>query len=104
MKSFIVGWTLMLSSAAIMACDLTAARKVRFMIEEMASVREKDDKVFVYWRADWDSANRSQREGLLRAFADADSCWNARSRDISFFRNAKLVGRATPKGGVRLLD
>lgn len=43
-----------------------------------------------------------QRLELLRAFAEGDGCLTGKTREISFYRLGKLVGRASPWSGVQL--
>jgi len=104
MRHLVIALMCVLNVPMAAACDLEAARRVRLMFTEMASVRHEGDKLKVYWRDDWDAANRTQRERLIRTFADADACLNARPREITFYRHTRVVGRATPGGGVRLTD
>ncbi len=86
------------------ACDQAAARKVQTMLHDMATWYEKDGKVTFKWGSDWDHAAPHERLGLIRTFADSDTCLTGRPREIGFFRMGKLVGKASPTTGIRLVE
>lgn len=87
-----------------MACDTQASTRLQMMLSEMSTIRREGDKLHVYWRDDWKIASRTVKEQFVRGFADSDACLNARSRDITFYYRNKVVARATPGGGIRLID
>ncbi|MCC8997420.1 MAG: hypothetical protein LM517_10335 [Nitrosomonas sp.] len=91
-------------STSAFACDQAAARKVQTMLHDMATWYEKDGKITFKWGSDWDHAAPHERLGLIRGFADSDACLTGRPREISFFRMGKLVGKASPTTGIRLVD
>jgi hypothetical protein len=86
------------------ACDKEAARKVQAMLKNMATWYEKDNEVAFKWGNDWDHATPDQRLGLIRTFADSDACLTGKAREIKFYRKGKLVGKASPTWGIKLLD
>lgn len=92
------------SQTAAFACDRAASQRVQSMLREMASWSEKNGKVRFEWSSDWDSADRAQRRGLITTFADSDACLTGRAREIEFYRNGKLVGRASPTNGISLTN
>jgi len=42
--------------------------------------------------------------GLIKTFADSDACLNGSAREIKYYRKGKLVGKASPTTGIKLLD
>ena len=91
-------------STSALACDKAAARKVQSMLREMASWSEKEDRITFRWGSDWDQTASHQRLGLVRAFADSDACLTGRAREVNFYRMGKLVGKASPTTGIRLVE
>lgn len=74
------------------------------MLHEMATWYEKDGRLTFKWGSDWDQAAPHERLGLIRTFADSDACLTGSPREINFFRMGKLVGKASPKTGIQLVD
>ncbi len=88
-----------------MACDKVDAAKVQFVLSEIGTEwSETDGRVTLHWGRAWDGAPRAQRLALLHAFAEGDGCLTGQSREISFYRNGKLVGQASPASGVVLIS
>jgi hypothetical protein len=88
----------------VFACDKQSARNVQAMIGAMGSWSEANDSIIFNWGSDWDQASSSQRLGLIRTFADSDVCLTGKVREIKYYRNGKLVGKASPVFGIELLD
>ncbi|OGQ92811.1 MAG: hypothetical protein A2464_05940 [Deltaproteobacteria bacterium RIFOXYC2_FULL_48_10] len=88
----------------VYACDKQSARNVQAMIGEMGSWSEANDSITFNWGGDWDQASSSQRLGLMRTFADSDACLTGKAREIKYYRNGRLVGKASPISGIELLD
>ena len=74
------------------------------MLRDMATWHEKDGKITFKWGSDWDHAAPHERLGLIRSFADSDACLSGSAREINFYRTGKLVGKASPTSGIRLID
>jgi len=89
---------------SLYACDKQSARNVQAMVREMGSWSEANDSIVFNWGSDWDQASSSQRLGLIRTFADSDACLTGKAREIKYYRNGKLVGKASPVFGIELLD
>lgn len=93
----------LLGACPAQACDRAAAGRAQLLFTELAVWLEKGEVVIVKWGPDWDMYDDAQRLKILTAFADIDACLNYDARDIHFYRYGKLVGKATPNGGIRLL-
>ena len=89
--------------APAMACDSTASQKVQAMLREMGTWYEKGGVITFKWGSDWDQAAPHERNGLIRAFADSEACLSGRAKEINYYRNGKLVGKASPTSGIRLV-
>lgn len=75
------------------------------MLSEMgAEWSDRDGGVKLDWGWEWDGAASPQRLRLLQAFAEGDACLTGQTREISFYRKGKLVGRASPAFGIQLLN
>jgi hypothetical protein len=103
MKAFLAAVIFFFVSPLAQSCDRDASTKVQGMLRQMASWSEKSGKVRFDWGSDWDSADRKQRLGLITAFADSDAFLNGKAREIEFYRNGKLVGKASPSAGISLV-
>lgn len=91
-------------AAPVLACDKVDAANVQAAFSEMgAQWTERAGGLNLEWGREWDGTAAAQRLGLLRAFAEGDACLAGRPREISFYRQGKLVGRAGP-AGIQLLD
>jgi hypothetical protein len=104
MKSLTVLAIVLFLSTSAAACDQSAARRVQSMLRDMATWYEKDGKITFKWGADWDQAAPHERLGLITTFADSDACLSGRAREINFYRVGKLVGKASPTSGIRVID
>jgi len=104
MKTLVALAAALFFSTSAIACDKEAAIKVQSMLRDMATWQEKDGKTSFKWGSDWDHASQQQRLGLIRTFADSDACLTGRPREINFYRKGKLVGKASPTSGIRLVD
>ena len=104
MKILVVFACALLFSTSAFACDRAAAQKVQGMLHEMATWYEKDGKITFKWGSDWDHAAPNQRLNLIRTFADSDACLSGSAREVNFYRMGKLVGKASPTSGIRLVD
>ena len=104
MKTIVALMVALLFSTSTIACDQAAARKVQSMLGEMGTWNEKNEKITFKWASDWDHLERHQRLGLIRTFADSDACLTGRPREINFYRMGKLVGKASPTSGIRLIN
>jgi hypothetical protein len=92
-------------STSAIACDKVDAAKVQFMLSEMgAEWSDRDGRIKLDWGWEWDGAPSPQRLRLLQAFAEGDACLTGQTREISFYRKGKLVGRASPAFGIQLLN
>jgi len=89
-------------SSGAFACDKEGARKVQTMLKDMATWYERDGRITFKWGNDWDHATPEERLGLIRAFADTDTCLAGKAREIKFYRKGKLVGEASPTWGIKL--
>jgi len=90
-------------STSALGCDRAASQKVQGMLREMATWQEKDGVITFKWGSDWDHAAPHERLGLVRSFADSDACLMGRAREINFYRVGKLVAKASPTSGIRLI-
>lgn len=104
MKTLIALTFTLLFSVSAIACDQAAASSVQSMLRDMATWYEKDGKITFKWGSDWDQAAPHERLGLIRSFADSDACLTGRPREINFYRKGKLVGKASPSSGIRLVE
>lgn len=85
------------------ACDRAAAQQVQQTLRQMATWHERDGVITFEWGRDWDTVDAQKRESLIRAFADSEACLTGRAKEIDYYRNGKLVGRASPVYGIRLM-
>ena len=101
----VCAWLLALSCAApVLACDKVDAANVQAALSEMGTQwSERAGVVNLEWGREWDGTAAAQRLALLRAFAEGDACLAGRPREISFYRQGKLVGRSGA-AGIQLLD
>ena len=102
--SLLFFFTLVMSSAAYPACNVSSARDVQRMLSSMGSWRELDGTIIFKWGAEWDDLATPERLNMITTFADSDACLQGRPRRIDFYRKGKLVGRASPDSGIRLTD
>lgn len=86
-----------------LACDRSAAMTVQSNLRGLATITERNDRVRYAWHPFWDNENNDRRLRILYAAADADACLTGRARELRFYSNGRLVGIATPNGGVRLV-
>lgn len=94
-----------LCATQALACDKADAARVQAALSEMgAQWSERDGGVRLEWGWEWDGTAPSQRLGLMKAFTEGEACLAGRPREIAFYRQGKLVGRASPALGVQLLD
>ena len=99
----IVGLIAVLSIANVAAaCDRDAAHKVQDALRGLAQIKEQGDRVSYTWGPAWDNWTDERRLRMTRAAADADACLTSTARDIRFYANGRLVGVASPSGGIRL--
>lgn len=91
-------------AAPALACDKVDAARMQAALSEMGTQwSEQAGVVNLEWGREWDGTAAAQRLGLLRAFAEGDSCLAGRAREIAFYRQGKLVGRSGI-AGIQLLD
>jgi hypothetical protein len=87
-----------------MACDKVDAANVQVALADTGTQwSERGGEVSLDWGRVWDGTAARQRLGLLKAFAEGDVCLTGRAREISFYHQGRLVGRASP-AGIQLLD
>ncbi len=101
---FVLAVVVVTISFPVFGCDQGASRKVQGMMRDMGSWQEKSGVITFKWKADWDQLSPDERLGLIRGFADSDACLTGRPREISFYRMGKLVGKASPAAGIRLIQ
>ncbi len=93
-----------LFSSQAFACDAEGAVKLERMYREMGTWYEKAGVVTFKWAADWDEATPKERLGLISGFANTDACLTGKARPIEFYRKGKLVGKASPTWGIKLVE
>jgi len=103
MKTLVVLTFTLLFSASAIACDRAAAQRVQELLREIAAWQEKAGVSTFQLGSVWDEAAPHERLGLVRSFADSDACLMGRAREISFYRVGKLVAKALPTSGIRLI-
>ena len=86
------------------ACDFKAASNVIIAAKKMGTFDDQSDRLIVKWGPDWAHANRDQKIGLIHSVADADACLMGQARPIFFYYYNKLVGKADPTFGIKLLE
>lgn len=69
----------------------------------MASVSEKNGKVYSAWNDNWHAATLPQKEGMIAAIANSDACLTGGTRYIFIHYNGELVARADPIKGIEVL-
>ncbi len=84
------------------ACDRSAAGVVQSNLRGLAQVSEAQGRLAVNWGPVWDTQSDEGRLRLIRTAANADACLAGVAREIRFYANGRMVGVASPKGGVRL--
>ena len=104
LTKFIVALVLALViSTPALGCDRAASQKVQRLMHEMATWYDKDGVTTFKWGADWDDYAPHERLDMVTVFADADACLTGRAREINFYRHGKLVAKASPSSGIRLI-
>jgi hypothetical protein len=105
MKKIILCASLFVLSTAALACDQTAARNVRQMIQGMATISaDPSGYQRVQWGNEFNSWTDDQKLKMAHATADADACLTGQAREIRFYSPAgKLSAVASPTTGIRLI-
>jgi hypothetical protein len=104
MKQLVTAILFALITTTVFACDESKARNVQSMLQSMGTWNEKSGVTTFKWGAAWDDFAPHERKGMITAFADSDACLTGRPREINFYRKGKLVGKASPSSGIRVLD
>lgn len=75
-------------------------------MREMGSWKVLDSAVAIEfkWGADIDNATPREKLKLFEAFANADACIVGQARRIEFYRRGKLIGKASPDSGIKVVD
>lgn len=103
-KQLIATILITLIATAALACDESRARNVQSMMQSMGTWNENSGVTTFKWGAAWDDFAPHERKGMISAFADSDACLKGVAREINFYRKGKLVGKASPSSGIRVVD
>lgn len=95
---------IVISGSSYAACDVAGATQLQSMLKELGSWKMVGKVVEFKWGMAIDQATPSERLKLLTSFADSDACIYGKARPIEFYRNGKLIGRASPDFGIKLVN
>lgn len=99
----IVALCLALSIPVAAACNKDAARDVQQQLRAMATWQKVGNVIELKWGPDWDNWTPRERLQLVTVFADSDACLSGGAFEIEYYRRGKLVARASPGFGIRLV-
>lgn len=95
---------IVVSSSSFAACDAAGAVQLQSSLRQLGSWKNVGSVVEFKWGPAFDDLTPSERLKMLEAFANTDACIYGKARAIDFYRKGKLVGRASPTFGIKLVD
>lgn len=106
MRRIVLIGLLFFAGSASAGCNQDGAQKVLSAISRMGSWRVLESAMTIEfkWGPDIDNATPRERLKLFEAFANADACIVGQARKIEYYRRGKLIGRASPDSGIKLVE
>lgn len=84
-------------------CNKATAQDAQLGIREFAKWHLEGDHLAVHWTYAIEKLPEVKRLQMVTTYADMDACLRGTAFEIMFYRKGKLMGIASPSGGIRLI-
>jgi hypothetical protein len=86
------------------SCNKEAAQDVQFAIRKLAGWHIEGDHLTVHWTYAIEKQPEAKRLQMITTYADMDACLGGSAREIMFYRKGKLMGIASTRSDIRLIN
>jgi hypothetical protein len=95
---------IVMSSNSVASCDLAGAARLQDNLAQLSSWKESKKGVEVTWNKFFATQPPEKARKLIETFANVDACLTGKAREIRFFSDGQLVGKASPDTGIVVAD